>query len=156
MTIEFALTSLFLFAMTLTGLDLAGFYIQRSNLRAAVSAAAVSAFATRDAANYAGLVSYVQRASRAPDPSGVTVTTGCNGGTSNCTNTGRTCSCLSTTGTYVAAASCTATCSGGATSGSTAGYYLNIQARYIYTPLILPRGLMGNTAIAEAVTVRLQ
>ncbi|MBO9602490.1 MAG: pilus assembly protein [Novosphingobium sp.] len=153
--VEFAMWSALFFLVSLAGLDFGSFYLQRSSADEAVSAAAVSAFATRTSVNFDGMQGYVR--ALAGDNS-LTVTTVCNGSTGTaCTNSGRTCACLKNNGTYVAAASCSATCSGtGMTSGSTAGYYLQIVATKPYQTMILPPGFVMPSKIRQTATVRLQ
>ncbi len=153
-TIEFALLATFFLGVMLVALDIGTYLIQRSSLRQAVSAAATSSFAQRDTVSYAAIPDYVRRAARAPATT--LVTTSCNGGTA-CTNSTRSCACLSRTATYVPAASCGAPCSGsGMAAGATSGYYLRISASYAYQPLVLPRGLLTASSISETATVRLQ
>lgn len=153
-TIEFALLAVFFLGVMLVALDIGTYLIQRSSLRQAVSAAATSSFSQRDTVNYAAIPEYVRRAARAPATT--LVTTNCNG-SSVCTNSARSCACLTRTATYVAAASCGTPCSGsGMVASSTAGYYLRITASYGYQPLVLPRGLLTASSISETATVRLQ
>lgn len=155
-TVEFAVISVFFFLVVMGGMDIAMFYIQQSKLGGAVSGGTASAFQNRATVDYSGLQTYIRQASRAPAGTTVSVTTTCNGN-ATCTNTSRTCACLSQTGTYVNAASCTAACTGtGMTSSSTAGYYLTINASYTYRPILLPQGFMTGKSIQRTSTIRLQ
>lgn len=152
-TIEFALLTLFFFAFVLLALDVATYFVQRSQLAAAVSAASVSAFANRTSVPFDTLPAYVQNAARlTPAPQ---VSIACNGVAGACTNSSRSCACLSRTGTYTAA-TCGSVCTGGATANSTAGYYLQISAASSYQAVVLPNGMLNGTAIAQSVVVRLQ
>ncbi|WP_448658067.1 TadE/TadG family type IV pilus assembly protein [Sphingomonas sp. CJ99] len=156
-TVEFALLTLFFLGVMTVVLDYAFFFIQRSQLGTAVESASVSAFSNRDTVTYSNIPTFVQQAAKPPAGTSITVTTGCNGGSNNCVNTSRSCSCLTTTGTFVAAASCGAVCSGAnMTSGSTAGYYLKITASYAYQPIVLPQGALDDRTISQSATVRLQ
>ncbi|WEK46772.1 MAG: TadE/TadG family type IV pilus assembly protein [Candidatus Andeanibacterium colombiense] len=151
--VEFSLWSVLFFLVALSGMDFAQFYFQRSAADEAVSAAAVSAFSTRTNVNFTDMQPYVRALA---GDTGLTVTTSCNGTSGSCTNLNRTCSCLKSNGTYVAAA-CGSTCTGsGVTTGSTAGYYLTISATRPYQPMILPAGMVMPTRVAQKATVRLQ
>ncbi|MBO9574662.1 MAG: pilus assembly protein [Sphingobium sp.] len=156
-TVEFAVISVFFFFVIMGGMDIAMYYIQQSKLGSAVSAGSASAFQNRATVDYTALQTYIRQASRAPAGTTVGVTTSCNGGTTTCANTGRTCACLSQSGSYVSAASCTAACTGtGMTSNSTAGYYLTITASYAYRPVLLPHGFMTGKSVQRTSTIRLQ
>lgn len=152
-TVEFALLTLFFFVFSLLGLDVASYCVQRSEMAAAVSAASVSAFANRSAVPFQTLPVYVQNAARLPTAPQVSI--GCNGVAGSCTNTNRSCACLSRTGSYVGAA-CGGSCPAGATANSTAGYYLQITAASQYRAMVLPRGMLNGTPIVQTVTIRLQ
>lgn len=152
-TIEFALLTLFFFVFALLALDVASYYVQRSQLAAAVSGASVSAFANRTAVPLANLPAYVQNAARLPSAPQVSIA--CNGIANGCVNTGRSCACLSTGSTYVPA-TCGGSCPAGTTTGSTAGYYMTITASTQYRALVLPKGMLNGTPITQSVTVRLQ
>lgn len=152
-TIEFALLTLFFFVFALLALDVATYFVQRSQLGAAVSAAGVSAFANRTSVPFQNLPAYVQNAARLPAAPQVRIS--CNGVANGCVNTNRSCACLSTGGTYVAA-SCGGSCGTAATSGSTAGYYMTISGSAPYRALVLPKGMLNGTPITQSVTVRLE
>jgi Flp pilus assembly protein TadG len=152
-TIEFALLTLFFFLCALVALDFASYFVQRSQLAAAVSAGSVSAFTNRSTVPFQTLPAYIQNAAHLPAQPQVSMS--CNGTANGCSNTGRTCACLSTTGSYASAA-CGSTCPAGNTSGSTAGYYLQITASSQYRAVVLPRGMLNGTPIVQSVTVRLQ
>lgn len=152
-TIEFALLTLFFFICSLVALDFANYFVQRSQLAAAVSAASISAFSNRTAVPFQDLPTYVRNAGRLSDPPQVSLS--CNGTVNGCVNNGRTCACPSKTGAYVPA-SCGSSCPAGNTSASTAGYYLQITASSRYRAVILPRGMLNGTAIVQSVAIRLE
>jgi len=152
-TIEFALLTLFFFLCALVALDFASYFVQRSQLAAAVSAGSISAFTNRSTVPFQTLPAYIQNAAHLSDPPQISVS--CNGTVNGCVNTGRSCACLSTTGSYVSAA-CGSSCPAGNTSGSTAGYYLQITASSRYRAVVLPRGMLNGTPIVQSVAVRLQ
>lgn len=152
-TIEFALLTLFLFMAVLLTLDFAAYYVQRSQLAAAVSAGSMSAFANRTAVPFQTLPTYIQNAARLPTAPQISVA--CNGTANSCVNTGRSCACLSKTGGY-ANATCGSSCPAGSTPNSTAGYYLQITASSQYRAMVLPKGMLNGTAMVQSVTVRLE
>lgn len=153
-TVEFALWAVAFFMVATVALDFGDLFIKRSRVNDAVSAAAVQSFQNRDTVTYTSLQAYIR--ALADDPA-VTVSAVCNGNSATaCTNTGRTCACLKTDGTYVAAASCGAACGSGSTTNSTAGYYLTISAQRNYSPMVLPRGQVSGSEVRETATVRLQ
>jgi Flp pilus assembly protein TadG len=152
-TLEFALLTLFFFLSALLALDVASYYVQRSQLAEAVSAGSMSAFANRTAVPFQTLPTYIQNAARLPSAPQVSI--GCNGSVSGCVNTGRSCACLSKTGGY-ASATCGSSCPAGSTPNSTAGYYLQITASSQYRAMVLPRGMLNGMPIVQSVTVRLE
>ncbi len=149
---EFALGTTLLFMVVLAGLDFGGYFMQRGQINEAVSAAAMESFKQRENVSFGGLQAYVRNLS---DSQTVTVTTSCNGVAGSCTNLNRTCACLQTNGSFTPT-SCGTACSGGATSGSTAGYYLTIQASDAFRKVVLPKGVFSGDTVTQAVTVRLQ
>jgi len=153
--VEFALFTALFFAIILTALDFGSFFIQRSRAGEAISAASISAFDHRDSVPFATLPELVRQYGRFPAGSGLAVDIRCNG-TSGCANgEARQCACLGTNGFQVAN-SCGSPCSGtGMTKGSTAGYYLTIESRSAFRPVLMPRSLLPDT-ISEKATVRLQ
>lgn len=151
---EFAIWSAALFLVIMSGLDFGGYYIARSSINEAISAAAVQAFQKREEAPFTTLPAYVR--SLADDQS-LAVDLICNGDNTPCTNTNRTCACLKNDGTYVSQTSCDKVCDGtGMTEKSVAGYYLTIKASRTYQPLLLPKGMLSGTALDQSTTVRLQ
>ena len=147
---EFALWTTLLFMVVLVGLDFGGYFIQRGQLNEAISAAAMESFKQRDNVNYDSLQGYVRNLA---DSQSVSVSTSCNGGT--CTNLNRACACLQSDGSF-AADDCGNTCPAGATAGSTAGYYLTIDASDPFRTVLLPKGLFAGDTVSESVTVRLE
>lgn len=152
-TIEFALLTLFFFVFALLALDVAGYFVQRSQMAAAVSAASVSAFANRTTVPFQSLPGFVQNAARLTSVPQVSIA--CNGVAGGCANSNRSCACLSRTGTFTAA-TCGSVCTGGASTGSTAGYYLQISASSTYQAMVLPNGMLNGTPVAQSVVIRLQ
>lgn len=149
---EFALGTTLLFMVVLAGLDFGGYFVQRGQINEAVSAAAMQSFQQRDTVNFNGLQSYVRNLA---DSQTVTVATTCNGAAS-CTNLNRSCACLKTDGTFTSSLTCGNACAGGATAGSTAGYYLTIQASDTFRKVLLPKGVFAGDTVSQSVTVRLQ
>ncbi len=150
---EFALWTTALFLVVMSAMDFAGFYMQRGQINEAVSAAAVQTFQARDNVNFQSTSGYIRNLA---ENQNLSVAMSCNGVANSCTNLNRTCACLKTDGTYVAR-TCGSVCTGaGITNGSTAGYYLTIAADQPYEPVLLPSGVMGNSDVAQSVTVRLQ
>jgi Flp pilus assembly protein TadG len=150
--IEFALLSSLFLVITLMSLDAGMFLMRRSQLSNALDSAALAAFSQRTAVNFVGLPTFVTQASRIPE---ATVTVGCNGGTGNCTNSNRTCACLTKTATFVGA-TCGSTCTGNVTANSVAGYYMTVSASAPYSPVVMPNGAFANLSTNQRITVRLQ
>lgn len=148
-TVEFAiLTSLFLFVF-LSVLDFAYFSIYQRQLGEAVGSAVSSAFLNRTSVTFTNIPAYVQSTANL---SAATVTVKCNG-TATCTNTSRTCACLSAAGTYTATSSCGVSCSG---TTATSGYYVTIKASSPYSSMIVPNKFLDGAVIKRTVTMRLQ
>jgi Flp pilus assembly protein TadG len=150
-TIEFALLTLFFFAVMLLALDFGAYFIQRSRIGSAVSAASLSTFSARTNVPFTNIAGYVQNAAQLP---ALQVSVTCNGSMS-CANSSRSCACLTKTGSFVGA-SCGATCGTDTTASSTAGYYLRISATTPYQAMVLPKGMLNGTPITQSVTVRLE
>lgn len=151
--IEFALWSTAFFFMVMAAMDFGSFYLQRGNMNEAVGAAAVASFNDADNVNFANLPGYVRGLTGEQT---TTVITACNGTAGSCTNLNRSCACLKNDGTYVTA-TCGNLCVGtGMTAGSTAGYYLTINASRAYSPMILPQSALAGSTVAQHATVRLQ
>lgn len=156
---EFAIWTAMLFIVIMTALDFAGYYSARGAINEAVSATALQAFQQRDKTDassnqfYNEVPAYVRNLA---DDQSLAVELSCNGVANSCTNTNRTCACLTSEAKYVATA-CSAECKGtGMTANSVAGYYLTIKASRNYDPLLLPRGVLAGTALDQTTTVRLQ
>ena len=152
--VEFALLSALFFMALMPVLDFGSYFVSQHRLGTAVSSAGNSAFKTRDSVDFAGLPDYVRNAAGA---SSATVTITCNGSASPaCTNTGRTCACISSSGAYTAA-TCGAACpSSGYSANQKAGYYVTLSASYPYSTVVLPNSILKNMAISRSMTVRLQ
>jgi len=156
-TVEFAFLTVFFFGVVMAALDVGMYFIQQSRLTEAVSSASISAFASRNAVTFTNIPTIVSSGAGAPSGTTVSVSTVCNGTPATaCTNSNRTCACLSQTGTYTTA-TCGATCTGnGMSSGATAGYYMTINASYTYRPVVLPHGLLTGKTVSRSLTERLQ
>jgi Flp pilus assembly protein TadG len=152
-TIEFALLSVLFFFVMTAGLDIGMWYQQRLRLDSAVEQGSMIAFNSRAAVDQAAIGTYVAAAAKLSAPP--TVTVGCNGGSSNCVNSGRTCACLSGTTpnpTFTATA-CNATCG----DGSLAGYYMNIRAVATSSTMLVPAAMLGGNMVqTRSAVVRLQ
>ncbi len=152
-TIEFALLSVLFFFVMTAGLDLGMWYQQRQRIDSAVEQGSMIAFNTRTTVDQAAIGTYVAAASKLS--TAPTVTVGCNGGTSNCVNSGRTCACVSgspPTPTYTATA-CNATCA----DGSLSGYYMNIKAVATSSTMLVPAAMLGGSMTqTRGAVVRLQ
>lgn len=150
--IEFALWSTLFFLVALGAFDLGDSYFKRSNIGSAVSAASLQAFDQRTNVKFTELPAYVKAIAADDD---LVVTVRCNGSSTACTNSLRSCACLNRAGTYVAKA-CGDSCNGsGFTSGVTAGYYLTITATGPSNPAILPGKAVG-AELTQTATVRLE
>lgn len=150
-TIEFALLTLCFFVVMLLALDFGTYFVQRSQIGSAVSAASLSAFGTRSNIPFTDLPAYVQKAARMPE---LQVSVRCND-SATCANSSRSCACLTKTGSFIGA-SCGASCGSGTSAGSTAGYYLRISATTPYRAMVLPKGMLNGTSITQSVTVRVE
>ncbi|GFM30748.1 TadE/TadG family type IV pilus assembly protein [Novosphingobium sp. PY1] len=152
-TVEFGIWVTTFFLVIMGVLDFASFYMERSQVNEALSAAATKSFADRENVDFGALPVYVRNFAEMPT---LSVSASCNGVAGSCTNLNRTCACLKTDGTY-SAGTCGSTCSGsGMTSGSTAGYYVTLSADHRFSPILLPGGLLKGTSTGQSVTVRVQ
>ena len=151
--VEFALWSTMFFLVVSVAMDFGSLFLERGKMNEAVSATAISAFKTADNVSFGSLPGYVRALSAEP---AMSVSIICNGTAGSCTNFSRPCACLKADATYVTAA-CGNTCTGsGTTAGSTAGYYLTIEATQTFDPLIVPKGMLDGASIVQRATVRLQ
>ena len=151
--VEFALWTTSFFFVVMIAIDFGAYYMQRTKLNTAVGAAAVAAFNDADNVNFTDMPGYVRSLS---GDQAATVGLSCNGAAASCTNLNRTCSCLKNDGTYVSAA-CGSSCTGsGMTAGSTAGYYLTINASRPFEAMIIPQSVLDGATVAQRATVRLQ
>ncbi|CDO36045.1 TadE/TadG family type IV pilus assembly protein [Novosphingobium sp. KN65.2] len=152
-TIEFGIWVTAFFLVIMGVLDFASFYMERSRVNEALSAAATKSFADRENVDFGALPGYVRNFAEMP---ALGVTASCNGVAAACTNLNRTCACLKNDGTY-RAGTCGDTCTGaGMTSGSTAGYYVTLSANHRFSPILLPGGLLKGMSSGQSVTVRVQ
>ncbi len=151
--VEFALWSVAFFFVVMVALDFGAFYIERGRMNEAVGAAAVSSFNDADNVNFANLPGYVRSLT---GENSTAVATSCNGVAGSCTNLNRVCACLKNDGSYVTA-TCGNICTGtGVTVGSTAGYYLTINATRTFDPMILPQSAIAGATISQQATIRLE
>lgn len=151
--IEFALITALFFVVALAALDFGSIYVEQQQLDKAMSETTVSAYAQADAVPFSSIPTFVRNA---VSQSAATVTATCNGGLTTCGNTSRSCACLSSSGSYAAAA-CGTACTGTSYSkGALAGYYLTVAAHYQYQPVVVPETFLGNTQVSSSATVRLQ
>lgn len=152
-TVEFALLSVLFFFVMTAGLDIAMWYQQRLRLDSAVEQGSLIAFASRASVNQSAVSTYVAAAAKLS--SAPVVTVGCNGGTSNCVNSGRTYACVSGTAptpTYTTAAA-NAVCA----DGSLAGYYMNIKAVATSNTMLVPAAMLGGSMVqTRSAVVRLE
>lgn len=152
-TIEFALLSVLFFFVMTAGLDIGMWYQQRLRVDSAVEQGAMIAFNTRTNVDQAAVGTYVGAAAKLSAAPVVTV--GCNGGTNNCVNSGRSYACVSGSPpapTYTAAA-LNATCA----DGSLAGYYMNIKAVATSSTMLVPATMLGGNMVqTRSAVVRLE
>lgn len=149
-TIEFALLSVFFFVALTAVLDIGIWYQHRLRLDSAVEQGAMLAFGTRSNVDQAAIATFVAAAAKlsiAP-----TIKVGCNGGTSNCVNSSRSCACVSGTTPTFTAATCNASCA----DGSLAGYYLTIEASATSTPMVVSSSVLGGITQQRRALVRLE
>ena len=152
--VEFAILSACFFFAFMAVLDFGSFFVSEHRLGQAVVSAGNSAFSHRDSVDFSSIPGYVQNAA---GNAAATVNITCNGSASQaCTNTGRSCACVSNTGTYTAAI-CAASCpTSGYSANQKAGYYLTITASAPYSAVIIPNSILKNGTIRRSVTMRLQ
>ena len=151
--VEFGIWVVAFFLAVSVAMDFGMYYLERGKMNEAVSGAAVASFTDADNVNFTLLPGYVRNLA---DNQAMTVTTSCNGTTGSCTNLNRSCACIKNDGGYVAT-TCGNMCTGtDVTAGSTAGYYLSINASQSFSPMILPRSLLADSTIQQHATVRLQ
>ena len=148
-TVEFALLSVFFFAVVVVVLDFAVYVQQKLRLGSAVEQASIMAFNTRDTVNPATLASYIASAAQTEVTPATTIT--CNQA-QTCVNTARTCSCYDATTKLFVVAVCGTTC----VSGALSGYYMTISASLVYRATIVPDRWLGGTTLRQSAVVRLQ
>lgn len=147
--VEFALWTISLFFVIAAGLDFGFYFIQRSQVDESLSATAISAFDARENVAFTSLPQYAR--ALANDYT-MDVAVKCNGLEGSCTNLSRTCSCLNSDGSFAAQA-CGTVCSA---NGTSAGYYLTLDAKANYSSLIVPGRMVGNGQISRSTTLRLE
>lgn len=148
--IEFALYAILLTGLFLSLADLGLFYVRSLRINAAVEQSALTAFQNRPSINIADLERAVTNSIDLDGDTEVLFT--CNG-EETCTNTNRTCSCLSPAdGAYTPSPACGTICPASMSSG----YYLTVTVHHTHRPLIIPRSWIGNMKLQESATVRLE
>ena len=151
--VEFGIWSVIFFLTMTVALDFGMYINYQLKLGGAVEQASVYAFNTRDNVNMTTIRDYAVAASGLTSPAPV-VTVGCNGGTSNCVNAARKCACI--TGSAPTPTYTETTCGQACPAGGNAGYYLNIKAQYLYSPVLVPNRWLEGNKITETAVVRLQ
>ena len=147
--VEFALWSVGLFMLIAAGLDFGLYYITRSHVDESLSATAISAFDARDNVAFTTLPAYARAMA---DDNALAVSVSCNGTAGSCTNLSRSCACLNADRSFTAQ-SCGTVCSA---SGTSAGYYLTLDANANYSSVVVPSRLVGNGQISRSITLRLE
>ncbi|GGD56337.1 TadE/TadG family type IV pilus assembly protein [Croceicoccus mobilis] len=147
--VEFALWTVTLFFVIAAGLDFGLYFIQRSHMDESLSATAISAFDARQNVAFTSLPQYARALA---DDDAMTVAVSCNGSAGSCTNLSRTCSCLNGDGSFTGQA-CGTVCTA---NGTSAGYYLTLDASSDFTSVIVPSSMVGNGRISRSTTVRLE
>ncbi len=152
-TIEFALLSVLFFFVMTAGLDIGMWYQQRLRVESAVEQGSMIAFNSRTAVDQSAIATYVAAAAKLSTAPVVTV--GCNGGTNNCVNTGRTYACIS--GTTPTPTYTTAALNAACADGSLAGYYMTIRAVATSSPMLVPSAMLGGNMVqTRSAVVRLE
>lgn len=147
--VEFALWTVGLFFLVAAGLDFGLYYIQRSQVDESLSATAISAFDSRSNVAFTSLPAYARALS---GDDAMTIAVKCNGVAGSCTNLSRSCSCLNDDNSYTAQ-QCGTVC---AANGTSAGYYLTLDASADFSSVIVPSGVVGNGKISRSMTLRLE
>lgn len=147
--VEFALWTVGFFLVIAVALDFGFYFMQRSQMDESLSATAVSAFSSRDNVAFASLPDYARALS---GDGAMTVALSCNGVSQSCTNLERSCSCLNADASYTVQ-ECGSVCTA---SGTSAGYYLTIDATSQFGTVIVPDRLLGDGQISRSMTMRLE
>ena len=147
--VEFALWTVGLFFLVAAGLDFGLYYIQRSQVDESLSATAISAFDTRNNVAFSSLPAYARALS---GNEALSVAVKCNGVAGSCTNLSRSCSCLNSDNSYTAQ-ECGTVCTA---NGTSAGYYLTLDASTNFSSVIVPSGVVGDGRISRSMTLRLE
>lgn len=147
--VEFGLMSGLILILFLVFIDFGLYAVEQTLMAQAIDTAGTWAYVNKSAINTTTIQNAVTSNGLL---SGATVTVTCNG-TATCTNTSRTCACLTASGTYTAAVSCGAVCTG---STLLSGYYVTISASQTYHSIIVPGKFLDGTTISRTSTVQLQ
>jgi Flp pilus assembly protein TadG len=149
-TIEFALLSVLFFVALSAALDIGIWYQQRLRIDSAVDQGAMIAFGSRTNVDQAAIGTFVAAAAKLSTAPNVVV--GCNGGTSNCANSNRSCACLSGSTPTFTAAACNASCA----DGSLAVYYMTIAATATSQTVVVPTAALGSMTQKRRAVIRLE
>jgi len=147
-SVEFALASLFMFGIISVALDFGYNMQQKLKLGSAVEQAAIIAYNEQTGSDTSRISNFVVAAAGTKNTPTVVVT--CNG--SNSCGDGK-CSCINSSGGFISAASCNATCAG---SNATSGNYMKIVATSTYNAVIVPNKWLNGTTMTSSAVVRLQ
>ena len=149
-TIEFALWVVFILSALLLSADFGLYALHKGRLERSVAEASMHAHNTRAAINAEDIRQVVLRSSSLPG-SPPTVTVRCNG-SSECVNSTRPCACMDSAGVVGSAIACTETCA----TGAKPGYYLTVQANYVYSASVIGNSPIKDKGMSLVSTVRLQ
>jgi hypothetical protein len=108
------------------------------------------AFGSRTSVDQAAIGTFVGAAAKLS--TAPTVTVGCNGGTSNCVNSSRTCACVSGTTPTFTSAACNSSCA----DGSLAGYYMTIDVSASSQTILVSSSVLGGLTQKRRAVVRLE
>lgn len=147
--VEFALWTASLFFVVAAGLDFGLYFIQRSQMDESLSATAISAFDARDNVAFSSLPQYARALA---NNDAMTLAVRCNGTAGSCTNLSRSCSCLNGNGSFTAQ-ECGTVCTA---NGTSAGYYLTLDATSNFQSMIVPGEMVGGGQISRSTTLRLE
>lgn len=154
--VEFALWSVFVFAVLSVSIDFGIYLAHTGRIASASEQAAIVAYNKRESGpvDGASLAQFLNASSRTPGPA-VRTTVTCNGTAAACNAApaARKCVCVSGLAPiYTASANCGDPCASGATSG----YYVTLSSEYGFQPIVSPHPLLNGKVIRQSVTVRLQ
>jgi len=148
-TVEFALISLFFFAGIMVSLDFGLYVQQKLKLGSTVEQAAMIAYKAGATSNTSSISTYIQTYGG----TGASATITCNG-TSTCGD-GK-CSCVTTTGTFVIAATCGTLCTGAnVNTNAYSGNYMKIVGQRTFNSVVVPDKYLGGSTMTQSAVVRM-